>query len=74
MHQDKSVTIFFIKRVPQYAFRQYNCRNKIVREFETFSSIIPTFLNVKSDLYNMQEECKRESREQRMKEFNPICA
>jgi truncated hemoglobin YjbI len=27
MHQDKIVTIFFIKRMPQYLFRQYNCRN-----------------------------------------------
>jgi hypothetical protein len=25
MHQDKIVTIFFIKRVPQYAFRQLYC-------------------------------------------------
>jgi hypothetical protein len=24
MHQDKFVTVFFIERVPQYAFRQCN--------------------------------------------------
>jgi hypothetical protein len=28
MHRDKIVTIFFIKRVPQYAFRQLHCHHQ----------------------------------------------
>jgi hypothetical protein len=28
MHQDKFVTVFFIKRVPQYAFRQLYWHNQ----------------------------------------------
>jgi hypothetical protein len=27
MHQDKIVTVFFIKRVPQYVFRQLYCHH-----------------------------------------------
>jgi hypothetical protein len=28
MHQDKIVTVFFIKRVPQYVFRQLYCHHQ----------------------------------------------
>jgi hypothetical protein len=28
MHQDKFVTVFFIERVPQYAFRQLYCHHQ----------------------------------------------
>jgi len=53
-------------------------------EMEICSSIIPnshgiSFYsfsadNVKCDSYNMYEECKHNSRKQREKECNPLCA